>query len=109
MTNRFNYLIIFIIIAAAMWIEMFVLKNFNFWIEMLIAGSILALGSVYINHRTGPAINFRLYFFKSSYVIIGLISAAILYLIFYGGDYVSKLIFDFADRQITGIYGIKYC
>jgi len=104
MTNRFKYLIIFIIIASAMWIEMFVLKHFNFWIEMLIAGSVLALSSAYINHKTGPAINFRLYFFKPSYIIIGLVSAAILYFVFYAGDYISKQIFDFADKQVMGIY-----
>jgi membrane protease YdiL (CAAX protease family) len=107
MLNRFNYLIILVIIAAAMWIEMFVLKDFNFWIEMLIAASLLAAASVYINHKTGPAINFRLYFFKPTYLLIGIISAAILYLVFFAGDYISKLIFAFADKQVTGIYGNK--
>jgi hypothetical protein len=104
MLNRFYYLIIFIIIAAGMWIEMFVLKNFNFWIEMLIAASLLALTSAYINHRAGAEINYRLYFFKPSYILVGIISATILYLVFFAGDYVSKLIFDFADKQVTGIY-----
>ncbi len=107
MTNRFTYVIILVIIAGAMWIEMFALKNFNFWIEMLVAGSLLALSSSYINHRTGPAINFRLYYFKPSYIITGLVSAAILYLVFYAGDYISKLTTDFADKQITGIYDNK--
>ncbi len=107
MLNRFNYLIILVIIAAAMWVEMFVLKDFNFWIEMLIAASLLAIASAYINHKTGPAINFRLYFFKFSYILTGIISAVILYLVFFAGDYISKLIFDFADKQVIGIYGNK--
>jgi membrane protease YdiL (CAAX protease family) len=107
MLNRIKYLIIFLIIAAAMWLEMFALQNFNFWIEMLIAASLLALASAYINHKTGPAINYRLYFFKPDYIIIGIISAVILYLVFYAGDYISKLIFNFADKQVTNIYGNK--
>jgi membrane protease YdiL (CAAX protease family) len=107
MLNRIKYLIIFLIIAAVMWLEMFVLQNFNFWIEMLIAASVLALSSAYVNHKTGPAINYRLYFFKPDYIIIGIISAVILYLVFYAGDYISKLIFNFADKQVTNIYGNK--
>jgi membrane protease YdiL (CAAX protease family) len=107
MPNRFNYLIIFIIIAAVMWLEMFALQNYNFWIEMLIAASLLALVSAYINHKTGPAINYRLYFFKPEYITIGIVSAVILYLVFYAGDYISKQIFTFANQQVTNIYGNK--
>jgi membrane protease YdiL (CAAX protease family) len=107
MLNRFNYLIIFVVIAAVMWFEMFALQNFNFWIEMLIAASLLAGVSAYVNHKTGPAINYRLYFFKPEYITIGIVSAIILYLVFYAGDYISKLIFNFADKQVTNIYGNK--
>jgi membrane protease YdiL (CAAX protease family) len=107
MVNRFIYLILLVIVAAAMWIEMFFLKNFNFWIEMLIASSLLALASAYLNHRAGAEINFRLYFFKPLYIIVGIISAAILYLVFFTGDYISRLIFDFAGKQVAGIYDNK--
>lgn len=107
MTNRFIYLIILIIAAAVMWIEMFVLRNFNFWKEMIIAAPLLAVVSAYVNHRTGPAINYRLYYYTQSYLFVGIISAAILYLVFFAGDYISKLIFDFAESQVTGIYGNK--
>ena len=107
MLNRFNYLIALVIIAAVMWLEMFALQNFNFWIEMLVASSLLAGVSAYVNHKTGPATNYRLYFFKPEYITIGIISAIVLYLVFYAGDYVSKLIFNFADKQVTNIYGNK--
>ncbi|RPI14589.1 MAG: CPBP family intramembrane metalloprotease [Ignavibacteriae bacterium] len=104
---RFKYFIILVIAAAIMWIEMFVLKHFNFWIEMTIAGSLLAGISFYINHKAGSSINARLYDFKSLYIAIGLISAAILYLIFFAGDRISNLLFNFAEKQVNGIYGNK--
>lgn len=104
MVNRFVYTIILVILALLFWLEMFVLKNYNFWIEMVIASGFLALVSAYINRRGGSEINYRLYFFRPSYLLSGLISAAILYIIFYGGDKLSALIFDFASKQIVGIY-----
>jgi membrane protease YdiL (CAAX protease family) len=90
-----------------MWLEMFLLKNFNFWFEMTIAASLLASLGLYFNHRCGEAINYRLYFFELKHIFIGIVSAAVLYLIFYGGDYISKLIFAFADKQIVNVYSNK--
>lgn len=107
MNNRFKALIILVILAALFWIEMFVLKNFNFWIEMLIAAPLLAGISIYINHINGRDINFRLYYFKPSYILIGIVSAAILYAVFFAGDRISALLFNFAQNQVTGIYGNK--
>jgi len=107
MNKRIIFGIILIILAVAFWIEMFVLKNYSFWIEMTIAAGFLALVSAYINHLCGPEINYRLYYFKFSYLFIGIISAAVLYLIFFSGDKVSVMIFNFANEQVTGIYGNK--
>lgn len=107
MNKRIIFLVFLIILAAAFWIELFVLKNYNFWIEMTIAAGFLAIVSAYINHRCGPEINYRLYYFKFGYLFIGIISAAILYLIFFTGDKVSVLIFNFANEQVIGIYGNK--
>jgi membrane protease YdiL (CAAX protease family) len=107
MPGRFKPLILLVILAAAMWLEMFLLKNFNFWFEMTIAASLLASLGLYFNHRCGEAINYRLYFFELKHIFIGIVSAAVLYLIFYGGDYISKLIFAFADKQIVNVYSNK--
>lgn len=107
MVNRLVYTIILVILAVLFWTEMFVLKNYNFWVEMVIASGFLALISGYINRRAGTEINYRLYFFRPSYLLSGIISATILYIIFYGGDKLSALIFDFAGKQIAGIYGNK--
>jgi membrane protease YdiL (CAAX protease family) len=107
MINRFIYLIILVLLALVFWFEMFVLKHHNFWIEMTIAAGLLALASAYINHKAGTEINYRLYFFKPGYIAVGLLSAAILYFVFLGGDRLSNLVFDFADKQVTGIYDNK--
>jgi membrane protease YdiL (CAAX protease family) len=74
---------------------------------MTIAASLLAGLGLYINHRNGEAINFRLYYFEPKYILIGLVSAAILYLVFFTGDIVSKLIIPFADKQVVGVYSNK--
>ncbi|HMT12833.1 MAG TPA: CPBP family intramembrane metalloprotease, partial [Ignavibacteria bacterium] len=107
MSKRITPLIALVIIASLFWVEMFVLKSFNFWIEMTIAASLLAGLGLWFNHRSGEAINYRLYYFEPKYIIIGIVSAALLYLVFYTGDIVSKLILPFADKQVIGVYDNK--
>lgn len=107
MSNRIKPLVFLIILACLFWLEMFVLKTFNFWLEMTIAASLLAGLGLYLNHRNGEAINYRLYFFEPKYILIGIVSAVLLYLVFYTGDIVSKFILPFADRQVVGVYNNK--
>lgn len=107
MSKRINPLIFLLILTVIFWLEMFVLKTFNFWLEMTIAASMLAGIGLYINHKNGEAINYRLYYFEPKYILIGIISAAALYMVFYAGDIVSKLILPFADRQVVGVYNNK--
>jgi membrane protease YdiL (CAAX protease family) len=107
MNKRIVALIILVLVACLLWTEMFVLKHFNFWYEMLVSAGFLAMISFYFNHKAGSEINFRLYFFKFSYILIGIVSAGILYVIFYSGNYFSNLLFDFTKSQVNGIYGNK--
>ena len=107
MNNRIISLIILIFFACIFWIEMFVLKHHNFWYEMTIVTILLTTVSAYINHRAGPEINYRLYDFKMSYIVIGIVSAAILYGVFFAGNFFSNLLFNFAKTQVSGIYGNK--
>lgn len=107
MSNRIKPLIFLILLAAIFWVELFVLKNFNFWVEMTIAAPLLAALGLYFNHINGEAINYRLYYFEPKYIAIGLISAAVLYGVFFTGDYISKLILPFADKQVVGVYSNK--
>ncbi len=107
MNTRFKYCIILILIAVVFWVEMFSLKHFNFWYEMIVAAGTLAGISIYINHKFGPDINFRLYYYENKYIIAGIVSAAILYLVFFTGDKISALIFNFANNQVNGVYSNK--
>jgi membrane protease YdiL (CAAX protease family) len=107
MESRFKYLMMLLGLAVLFWVELFVLKTFNFWVEMTIATALLASVSGYINHRIDPAINYRLYYFQPKFILIGILSAGILYLVFFAGDLVSKNIFDFARAQVNLIYDNK--
>lgn len=107
MSNRIKPLVFLLILALIFWLEMFVLKNYNFWIEMTVAASFLAIMGLYINHRNGEAINYRLYFMEPKFVFIGIFSAALLYGVFYAGDIISKAILPFADKQVIGVYDNK--
>lgn len=40
-------------------------------------------------------------------VLFGIASAAVLYLIFFAGNYLSRLLFNFADNGIQGVYDFK--
>lgn len=107
MNTRLKYCIILVLLAVIFWLEMFALKNFNFWAEMIIAAGLLASLSIYLNHKAGPDINFRLYYFENKYIIIGIVSAALLYLVFFAGDRISNLLFNFADKQVNNVYSNK--
>lgn len=107
MNSRIKPLIILLIFAVIIWIELFVLKTFNFWLEMSIAAPLLAGLGLYFNHKNKNETNKRLYTFKTGYITVGVISAVILYIVFFTGDIISKLILPFADKQIVGVYNNK--
>lgn len=107
MSKRIKPLIFLLILATLIWIELFVLKTFNFWIEMTICASFLAGMGLYFNRKNGEAINYRLYVFEPKFILIGIVSATILYAVFYFGNIISKLILPFAEGQIAGVYGNK--
>ncbi len=85
----------------------------NFWAGMTTAAGILAVGSLILGRQErrypsfprwswGEAFEFRL-----SHLWIGLAAAAVLYGVFFLGDRISSLLFDFAKPQVAGIYGTK--
>ena len=75
----------------------------NFWIGMTFFSGSLALASLLIaKGKTAQIFEFR-----QSYIWIGIISAAFLYLIFFLGNIVVKSVFDFAKVEIESIYSTK--
>jgi membrane protease YdiL (CAAX protease family) len=49
----------------------------------------------------------EIYFFKPAHILIGLLSALILYAIFWAGNAVSTQLFHFARPEIAGIYSTR--
>ena len=75
----------------------------NFWIGMTSFSASLALTSLVLARDKTAEI----FEFKRSYIWIGIISAAILYLIFFIGDMAVRSLFDFAKVEIENIYSTK--
>lgn len=107
MTNRFKYLIILFALALLFWGEIYLFRFFNFWIEMMFASSLLAGLGLYVNHVNGEAINYRLYYFEPKYIIIGILSSAVLYGVMFAAYQILKLIYPYTDTEITFLYSLK--
>ena len=94
-----------IFIAAVLWFVMFspwTAPYLNFWLSMSVSASILIFLSVFLdkNFKAGFSFNIK-------DVFVGLASAVVLWFVFYIGDYISSLIFDFSKTQVAGIYSMK--
>jgi membrane protease YdiL (CAAX protease family) len=98
-------LITAIIIAAALWCVMFspwTAPHLNFWIAMTCSALVLiAMGVILTPHFASR------WKFSLGEVLIGIGSAALLWGIFWVGDKLSTLMFDFARPQVGMIYGLK--
>jgi hypothetical protein len=88
-----------VLAAAALWFVTFALGLTSFWIKISFSAATLALMAVILGpQRPG---DFR---FDGRALIRGVAAAAALYLIFWVGNQVSAWIFQFAGRQVEGIY-----
>ncbi|MFV0392504.1 MAG: lysostaphin resistance A-like protein [Paludibacteraceae bacterium] len=94
-----------ILLAAFMWFLLFskwTAHRFNFWIGIAVAASILMITAVVL--RKEILKQFR-WSWKS--VGWGLLSAVVLWVVFYFGELFSDLLFGFAREQVDGIYSMK--
>ena len=96
-------LILALIFAVIFWFVLFGIEALNFWLGMAAAAGILALWSIILSGKKRE----KLFQFRSRHILIGIIAAAILYIIFWAGDAISTRIFTFASGQIDSIYGNK--
>lgn len=103
MNNKnYKYLTFTLFAAAILWYLMFVIKPFNFWIEMSGSISLLILMAFLANRD--------IFFFgkiKWRHIFIGVISAIVLYEIFYAGNIITGYLFPFKDAQISSVYSNK--
>lgn len=88
-----------LIIASLLWFVIFVIKLFNFWIEMGISISLLAVTALIVEKNL---ISFR--DVKLRHILIGIISAILLYFVFFAGNIISGYLFPFKDAQIASVY-----
>ncbi|MDN5323857.1 MAG: protease family protein [Clostridia bacterium] len=96
------YVLFTIILAAIFWYLTFAAQIINFWLSMTIAASTLSILAIYWGGFpfSKSDINLRS-------IIIGISSAIILYFVFWAGNILSQIIFDFARPQIISIYDIR--
>jgi hypothetical protein len=87
-------------LACVLWFVTFYLSWSIFWIKISFSAATLAILSLWLQPRRAD--HFR---FNKNAIIIGLVSAALLYLIFFTGKMISSAIFPFAQGQIGAIYG----
>lgn len=87
-------------LAAVLWFITFCLSWSTFWIKISVSAASLAGLSFWI--EPGPIKRIR---FNLRSVLIGVITAAALYFIFWLGKIVSTTLFPFAEHQIGAIYG----
>jgi len=95
-----------ILIAVVFWFVMFspwTKDSVNFWFTMIAATSVLTALSLIAGRKE---LN-EVYKFKYSHMAIGLISAAVLYFVFFLGNSISNILFDFSREQVSNIYSTK--
>ncbi|MCU0602691.1 MAG: CPBP family glutamic-type intramembrane protease [Desulfobacterales bacterium] len=88
-----------VLLAAVLWFVTFALPWASFWVKISLSASLLAGISLLLQplRREEVRVDPRA-------VLIGLASAALLYFVFWAGRAASMSLFDFAGRQIGGIY-----
>ncbi|MDD5722401.1 MAG: CPBP family intramembrane metalloprotease [Syntrophales bacterium] len=93
-------LLVTVVLANALWFATFYLTFSTFWIKIAVSTSSLAALSWWIRpiERDRLRLDTRI-------LLIGLLSAVVLYLIFWTGKGISSALLPFAERQIGGIYG----
>ncbi len=96
-------LFVLCILAGMFWFIIFspwTFGRFNFWAEMVMATGVLAGAALF----SGEKDLLSIYRFQRSHLVIGIVSAAVLYLVFLIGDAVSTQIFSFAKPEVSSIY-----
>lgn len=99
-------IIVPVFITALLWFFIFspwTKSYINFWAGMAVAGGILSAIALFTDKKYLREI----YVFKIEHIFIGIVSAVVLYFIFYLGNYFSQLLFSFAGSQIENVYSNK--
>lgn len=98
-------IIIPFIVAALLWFVMFspwTKEYVNFWITMGFSATILTGMSIFLGNNLKQQFSL-----SGKDLAIGVVSAAVLYVVFFLGNFFSTLLFDFAKEQVGTIYQMK--
>ena len=87
-------------LACVLWFVTFYLSWSIFWIKIAFSAATLAILSLWLQPQ-----RFDQFRFNINVIVIGLVSAGLLYFVFYMGKMISSAIFPFAQGQIGAIYG----
>jgi len=92
-------------VAALFWFVMFspwTSPHVNFWYVMFAAAGTLTAMSLAFGKDWKSRFSFN-----TKDVFLGIGSAAVLWGVFYIGNYISNLLFDFAHPQVNNIYALR--
>lgn len=101
-TIKTGQVIFTVVLAAFFWYLTFSVQMFNFWLSMGVAATTLSILAI-----VWGGFPYRRADFNLRAIFIGVGSALLLYLIFFAGNYLSQLMFNFAQPQISSIYHIR--
>ncbi|MGO9118152.1 MAG: lysostaphin resistance A-like protein [Desulfomonilaceae bacterium] len=97
-------LVIFLVgMSGLFWFVMFspwIASPINFWFLMFVATGLLGGFGIALQRKKLA----ELYFFKPQFVAIGTVAGASLYAIFFAGEILSTMLFDFAGAEISKVY-----
>ena len=94
-----------IVLAAVLWSVMFspwTAPHVNFWLMMTCSACTLSVLSSIFNPGWWRTLRFNF-----SNIVLGVVIAVALWGVFWVGDKLSQLMFDFARPQVDTIYGMK--
>lgn len=97
--NNSKYIIFTLFVATILWYLLFVIKPMNFWLEMSLSITILVLMSLVFNKDS-----LKIGTVTIRHIVIGFLSAIVLYIVFYLGNIISGYLFSFKDAQVLSIY-----
>jgi len=96
---RSRAVVLTVVLSCLLWFVTFYLSWTSFWIKITVSAATLAILSLWIQpHRRDQ---FR---FNKTAILRGLVSAGLLYAIFWFGKTISGALMPFAATQIGGIY-----